>query len=157
MAASKRIYVIDTCSFTTLHRAYSIEVFPSVWAKVEDLIINEQIFSVEEVYHEISSQDDALSGWAKSREGIFLPLSDELQDQTKEIINRYPKIVDFNKNKSGADPFVIAQAILLGGTVVSEERKSGGPDKLKIPDVCAELKVPHMKLFDLMKTEGMKF
>lgn len=157
MANPKRIYVVDTCSFTTLQRVYAIDVFPSVWTKVEELISGEQLVSVEEVYHEICRQDDDLSKWAKTKEEIFLPLSDEIQDKAKEIVNTYIKIVDFKNNKSGADPFVIAQAILLGGTVVTEEKRSGGPEKMKIPDVCDALKLPYMNFLNMMKTEGIRF
>ena len=157
MAKPKSIYVVDTCSFTTLQRAYSIDVFPSVWRKVEELILDGKIVSVDEVYHEICRQDDDLSKWAKIQQGIFLPLSDEVQDQAKEIVNNYIKIVDFKNNKSGADPFVIAQAVLLSGTVVTEEKHSGGQEKMKIPDVCDALKLPYMNFMNMMKAEGLRF
>lgn len=157
MAKPEKIYVVDTCSFTTLHKIYPKEVFPSVWEKVDELIESRRLISVDEVYHEICRQDDGLAKWAKTKKEIFIPLTEEVQDASKDIVNRFVKILDFKKNKSGADPFLIGLAQTQEGSiVVTEEKYSGGPDKHKIPDICDALKIPHMTFLSMLKSEGLK-
>ncbi len=157
MAKPEKIYVVDTCSFTTLHKTYPRDVFPGVWDKVTELIESGRLISVDEVLHEITRQDDLLAKWAKTKKEIFVPLTEEVQDAAKYIVNRFVKILDFKKNKSGADPFVIGLArIRPEAVVVTEEKYSGGPDKHKIPDICDALNIPHMNFLAMIKTEGLK-
>ncbi len=157
MAKSKKIYVVDTCSFTTLHKIYPKDVFPGVWEKVDELIKSGRLISVDEVYQEIDRQDDGLAKWAKSNKDIFMPLNEEVQDAAKDIVNRFTKILDFKKNKSGADPFLIGLAKTLeDSVVVTEEKYSGGPDKHKIPDICDALTISHMNFLSMLKSEGLK-
>ncbi len=157
MAKPEKIYVVDTCSFTTMHKTYPRDVFPGVWDKVIELIEAERLISVDEVLHEITRQDDQLAKWAKTRKGIFVPLTDDVQDAAKEVVNRFVKILDFKKNKSGADPFVIGLAMIRqGAVVVTEEKYSGGPDKHKIPDICGVLGISHMNFLAMIRTEGLK-
>jgi hypothetical protein len=157
MAKPEKIYVVDTCSFTTMHKTYPRDVFPGVWDKVIELIEAERLISVDEVLHEITRQDDQLAKWAKTKKGIFVPLTNDVQDAAKEVVNRFVKILDFKKNKSGADPFVIGLAMIRqGAVVVTEEKYSGGPDKHKIPDICDALNIPYANFLSMIKAEGLK-
>jgi hypothetical protein len=156
MATKKSIYIVDTCSFTTLHKVYDREVLPGVWKKVQDLILTGQIVSVDEVFEEICRQEDGLKDWAVENADIFHPLTEDIQNAAKDIVNRFPKILDFNKNKSGADPFVIGNAVVLSGIVVTEEKPSGGQGKLKIPDICTQIQLPVMNFLSMLKREGLK-
>jgi hypothetical protein len=54
-----------------------------------------------------------------------------------------------------ADPFVIARAAVLGGTVVSEE--SFKPNAQKIPNVCQHFGIPCIKLGDFLRTQRWTF
>jgi hypothetical protein len=150
------LYIFDTCSFITIELHYPIKNFPSIWKNIEILITNDKLISTEVVYKEILNGKDIIKEWAKDNSNIFKPISQELQIVTKEIINKYPLILDFRKNKSGADPFVIGLAKINNGIVVTEEKPSGGPEKLKIPDLCKFLKIPCMSLIDVFKREQIK-
>ena len=61
------------------------------------------------------------------------------------------------KNRSTADPFVIAVAEVNGVTVVSGEIPSNNPRKPKIPDVCSAMGIKHIRLLELFGLEGWKF
>ena len=148
-------YVIDTCSFTALQRVYPIDVFPGVWNLVEKLAENGIIGSVDDVMEELKLQDDFLYRWAKNHKNIFLPLDAEIQTQATTILSTHEKLVDLKKRKSGADPFIIAMAVVKSTTLVTEEKPSGGPQKVKIPDVCKAYRVPCITILDLLRTEGL--
>jgi hypothetical protein len=88
---------------------------------------------------------------------MFLPLDAPIQTKAKEILARFPTgFLDLRKRKSGADPFIVAAAIVKNAAVVTEEKRSGGPDKVKIPDVCASFRVECFPLLELLRREGLR-
>jgi hypothetical protein len=120
-------------------------------------LVNDGVIgSIEDVFEEIKLQDDALSKWALKRKEMFLPLDDKIQNQASVVLESHTNLVDLKKRKSGADPFIIAAAIVCSSTVVTEEKPSGGPQKVKIPDVCKSYRVPCVTLLDLLRAEGLR-
>lgn len=67
-------------------------------------------------------------------------------------MQKYPRLVDTVKGRSGADPFVIALAKSRQPpmTIVTEEM----PGKVKIPDVCLSEGINWCNLADLIEAEG---
>lgn len=154
-APSKSIYIIDACSLTALRRIYPKEHFPQVWTLLDRLAEAGRLLSVEEILVELRAQDDEIAEWAEDHEHIFLPLDTAIQEKAREILKAYPTLLDLKKKKSGADPFLIAAAAVKAGTVITQERKSGGPPALKIPDVCAHLGISCIDLLGLIQAEGL--
>ena len=57
----------------------------------------------------------------------------------------------------GADPWVIAQALCDGSTVVTHESHAGpGSKKVKIPNVCEAFGVRYIKIYDLLRIRGAR-
>ena len=150
------LYVVDSCSFIELRRTYPRPQFDAVWKLVERLVRKGLIVSIEEVLVELDAQDDSVARWAHERENIFLPLSEDVQNLARDILAEYPTLVDLKKKRSSADPFLIALGILIGGIVVTEEKRSGGPPAVKIPDVCAAVGVPCIPLLEMLITEQLE-
>jgi hypothetical protein len=146
---------VDTCSFTELRRTYPRPHFDAVWKLVERVADEGRILSVDDVFLELNAQDDEVADWARTRRGLFLPLTDDVQRKAREILASHPTLIDVKKKKSGADPFLIALALLRGAAVVTQERKSGGPPTVKIPDVCAAHRVRCIPLLVLLQDEGL--
>ena len=92
--------------------------------------------STEEVYVELAKKSDELHDWVKDRKQMLVPLSSDIQRQASALLAEHPRLVDTLRNRSMADPFVIATAIVLDATVVTGEGLSGKMDKPRIPDVC---------------------
>ncbi|MDA3823219.1 MAG: DUF4411 family protein [Bacteroidales bacterium] len=149
-------YIIDTCSLTAMRRVYPRDVFPSAWDKLDELAESKTIASTEDVLEEIKSQDDEILEWANEYEEIFHPLSEEIQLSAIKILETHENLIDLKKKKSGADPFVIATAMVHSCAVVTEEKPSGGPSKSKIPDVCLDYGVKCMKILDMLRIEGLR-
>ena len=151
-------YIIDTCSFTTLRRVYPQDVFSPVWELLSDLAASGVVASIDQVFEELKAQaDDVVTKWAEAHDSIFLPLDAPVQTKAKEILARFPDtFLDLRKRKSGADPFVVAAAIVNTAAVVTEEKKSGGPGKVKIPDVCESFGVECLPLLELLRREGLR-
>ncbi|MFH1730106.1 MAG: DUF4411 family protein [Planctomycetota bacterium] len=151
-------YCIDTSSLMDAWRRwYPPDLFPSLWAKLDELVSNGDLISSEEVLRELERKEDGLLAWANEHSGMFLPLSDEIQEITQQILDGFPKLVDSRTGKSFADPFVIATARATGTTVVTGERLEGSVSRPKIPSVCNELGIPWIGTVQLISSEGWKF
>ena len=138
-------------------RYYPIDVFPSVWEKMDDLINEGAIVAIDEVRGELERKDDEALAWVAERNYLFMPISDAIQQAVKEVLRRYPRLLDTRKNRSGADPFVIALAMVEGLTVVTDEKETGSPSKPNLPDACAGLGVRCISILDMLREEGWKF
>ena len=114
-----------------------------------------RLISVADIFVELDAQDDEVSSWAQSHQGIFLPLSEDIQTQARDILRSYPNLIDLKKRKSSADPFLIAAAIIHEATVVTQEKPSGGPQVVKIPDVCRGYRIPCIQLLEMLQEEGL--
>ena len=68
-------YVFDSNIFINLQRRQPIDIYPSLWNKVGELMDNGTIISSQEVYDEIMIGGDDLEEWAKARKECFLPSS----------------------------------------------------------------------------------
>ena len=78
-----------------------------------------------------------------------------------DIFNKYPKFQDMVNKKSRlqgkpvADPFIVAKAIHIKGTVVSEE--SFQENGIKIPNLCKVKSIPCVKLKGFMEEHNWSF
>jgi hypothetical protein len=150
-------YWFDTCSFTELRRTYPMPVFDPVWQFVGQLLSERRILSIEDVFIELEQQDDEIARWISNWEDNFISLDDTIQIKAREILATSPKLVDLRKGKSSADPFLIsAAAVNHGGIIVTEENPSGGPPKVKIPDVARSLNISCIKLLDVLQREDFR-
>lgn len=117
-------------------RHYPPDVFPTLWIKLDEVINAGAIVSTEEVYIELAKKSDELHAWIKDRKHVLVQLSEDIQQLVAKVLTEYPRLVDTLRNRSMADPFVIATAMGLDAIVVTGEVLTGKMDKPRIPDVC---------------------
>lgn len=139
-------YCIDTSALIELKMLYRMKTFPSLWDKLSDLVKQDRLIAPREVLNELEAKDDELFRWFKKHKKMFKAANQDQIDTAKEILTKFPQLVDPNKQIPDADPFVIALAIvrnkersLFGEkfiVVTREERTGSGGGRPKIPDVC---------------------
>jgi len=151
-------YSIDTSALMEgWHRLYPPKVFPSLWARLDELIEQDNLVATEEVLHELEKKDDEIYRWARQRERMFIPIDEDVQLAVQKILQGYKKLLDTRKNRSGADPFVIALASVRGCCVVTQEGKTGSLSRPNIPDVCEALHIRCVNLIQLIEEQGWVF
>ena len=130
------MYCVDTSAWLDgWNRFYPPKVFRTLWDEIDQLVTAGEIISAEEVYIELAKRDDDLHAWVKSRK-LMLRVPDEpIQLAVSALLQKYPRLVDTLKNRSQADPFVIATAQHAGATVVTGE-SFGSATRPRIPYVC---------------------
>jgi hypothetical protein len=152
------IYSIDTSAILDgWIRHYPPDVFPALWDGIDELITDGKLRATEEVLFELKKKTDEVYKWAKSRTDLFIPIDDDIQIAVANILQKHERLVDARKNRSAADPFVIALAQLNGCKVVTAEQPSNNLSKPRIPDVCIILNIPSINLLQLVREEGWRF
>lgn len=97
--------------------------------------------------------------WVKTRPHFFYPLDEDIQHATQQILRdpKFQRLINTQKNRSMADPFVIAMAQVRKAVVVTEEQRVPNRKKVKIPDVCDVLGIRCITVVDFMRENGMGF
>ena len=72
------MYIFDTNVFYALGHFYPSR-FPTIWARLEDLVKTGELRSVKEVLREIESNCpfESIETWTKAHRGIFKPPNDQ--------------------------------------------------------------------------------
>ncbi len=165
---TKNFYIIDTSSLIELNKKYPIDVFPSLWKRVEDLINKGILISHREVLKEISQQDDSLKKWASSQKNFFKGITKRQIGIVKEILKKYPALIKPNSESGGADPFLIALAVESGIStqkelflsikrklIVTEEKIRG--NRIRIPFICKDYGIDCIDIIEMYREEGWSF
>jgi len=162
----KNFYIIDSCSLVDLNRHNPIDIFPSLWKKIGELIKSEMMISHIEVFNEITQQDDKLTEWLKDYKQMFKGFSKKQADVVKKILSKYPSFVK-KDSRYDADPWLVALAkeiqdnpqknlfYSIKRLVVTEESMKG--NKVKVPFVCKEFGIDCINRIEMIRHEGWKF
>ena len=155
MTGDAPLWCPDTSAFVNpWNKWYPPDVAPGYWSALEDLARSHRLQATEEVREELEKVEDDLYAWAKARIAWF-PLTDDVQRVVTEIMTRHGRLVDTRKNRSRADPFVIATAAVTGAIVITTE-EHGTAAKPKIPYVCGELAVPCVTVLEFIRAERIQ-
>lgn len=143
---------------------YSPDICPEYWEILNNLGKDDKLFIPALVHEEIARTEDDLSSWLKSSS---IPVREITENVTKCINSIYAAnpnhkyLVDNVKGRSLADPWVIAHAIDEKAIVVTKEEKitalNRKKNKIKIPDVCENMKIKWMNDFQLIRELGIRF
>lgn len=154
-----RRYCLDTNVFISCWRDYySMDLCPSFWDVLDELVAEGRVFAPLEVRREIEKKYDPLYEWAKDRNQYFMDVTLAVQMALREVMSSHDRLVDSTKQRSIADPWVIAYAKAEAAVVVTKEALSDKPTKrIKIPDVCNAMGIPWMSDFQFFREVGVRF
>lgn len=164
--AAQLKYCADTSALFDLKDHYQIEVFPSLWQALDGLIDAGRLIAPHAVLEEIRRGDDELVPWANAHPRLFQPLTAAVLTKVKEILARFPELVDARKEHEDADPYVVAQALLevvgqgdllqsdVTCAVLTQEHRRIG--KIRIPHACAAYSIDCFDFRELFRREGFK-
>lgn len=157
-------YLLDSNTFIQAKNDfYRFSFCPGYW----DWIINGynrgQIFSTEHVRQELLRLHDDLAEWVTSfaPKGMFIKTTDA-------SVNSYATVVKWVSNRenykqahknrflSGADPWLIAEALSGNHTIVTFEKAQPDSAMVKIPDVAHGFGVPTLRIYDVLEQTGRK-
>lgn len=153
-------YIFDTNSFRVLG-AYYPDRFPTFWKNFETAVDAGEVYSVREVYNELSYQArDWLLDWIETHKTFFrVPSPAETEFVAKIFrVPHFSTLVGEQQRLKGqpvADPFVIAAAAICEGTVVTEEKLK--KNAAKIPNVCEHFEIAYTNVEGFLAAHSWKF
>ncbi|RQP08453.1 MAG: DUF4411 family protein [Microbacteriaceae bacterium] len=150
-------YTIDTSILIGLTRRNPRDVFPSVWAPLEELIAGGRACICSEALDETSRGDDDLHDWALSQSGFLCPPGRVELELATQISERYPGWARLERN--AADPFVISHSAVHARVIVTDERRAGPnthPHNMKIPNVASDYGIETIGFVELARREGWR-
>ena len=141
---------------------YSPKFCPDYWIVLNELGKQDIIFIPKMVYNEINRTDDDLSKWLKKSNIPVTEIDENVTSFLKMIFAANPShrnLVDNTKNRSLADPWVIAHAINAHAIDVTKEEKVTAikTSKIKIPNVCDNMGIRWINDFDLIERLNIRF
>lgn len=157
-------YLFDTNIFIRSKNEMPVDIWPTFWMRIAELIRDGKIFTTEKVKEEIERGKDELTQWMKENEtlGFYCPIDGDVLRKYSEVqnwarnTNRFTQVAldDFARI---ADAYLVATAAAKGWTLVTYET----PDpycrkRVKIPDACNALGVRVCDLNTAFKELGVQ-
>jgi len=157
-------YYIDTSALIRIFRFYPKSLVIPIWEKLEEMFKSKQLISHRVVYDEITTSSkvqDILSEKITPLKSSFQTMKDSQLIIVADIVNKFPGLIDPNREKEQADPWLIAMAVEERSKnqeemlyVVSEENET---KKNRIPAVCKHYKLEHLNLERFFEMIGVDF
>jgi predicted nucleic acid-binding protein len=163
MIETLRVYCLDTNVLIQAWRSYYSPTFcPDYWDILNQLGQERRILLPNMVFEEIVRTYDDLTEWLKKSHIPRLPHDEQVIDCWKNILAKDPLhrlLVDDIKQRSLADPWVVAHALNEGACVVTKENKETAlsTTRIKIPNVCENMGVPWMNDFQFIQELNIRF
>ncbi len=163
MSTRQQKYCLDTnVLIQAWQKYYSPTICPTYWDVLNRLGLENRIFIPKEVFEEITRTEDELAEWLK---GSKIPVYNLNESVTKCLSNIFATnpahrlLVDNVKQRSLADPWVIAYAMSEDACVVTKEEKvtAANKDKIKIPNVCENMTVRCINDFQFIEEVNIRF
>lgn len=163
MSNQPQKYCLDTnVLIQAWQKYYSPGICPSYWDLLNQLGLENRIFIPKEVFEEIIRTEDELSAWLKTSKIPVYNLNESVTKCLSAIFaanSSHKFLVDSIKQRSLADPWVIAYAMSENACVVTKEEKvtASNSDKIKIPNVCENMNIRCINDFKFIREVSIRF
>jgi len=158
------VFCFDTSAFVNINR-YLVSIIPQLYPELDKLFNSGRLISHQFVFEEIttrSKRPDSLSKWILPKRAFFKDISLQQALIVADIIQKFPALIHYNKEKDDADPWLVALIIeqkstpdLFSGlndfAIVSTESEII-PNCL--PAVCKHYSILHCDLPDFFVANG---
>lgn len=163
MIFQEKIFCLDTnVLIQAWQKYYAPQFCPDYWEILNQLGKKGSIFIPQAVYDEIEKTDDDLLKWLKYSSIPVKKVDGVVTNCLQGIYSKNEKhkyLVDNTKQRSLADPWVIAHAIKEKAIVVTKEEKvtALNSNRIKIPNVCDNMGIRWINDFQLIIELDLKF
>ena len=134
------VYCADTSALIDMKNTYRMATFRTLWRNLENLVADGRLIAPPQVLEELERGDDELTDWARINRKMFRASTQELVDKTRDVVSRFPDLVDRNKEHEDADPYVVALAVV----------ESEGQMDLLEPSTYVVLTQEHRRIAELV-------
>ncbi len=158
------MYLIDSDVFIDAkNRHYAFDIVPAFWDWLVQAHQAGIVFTVQRVADEVLAGGDELASWMKAQPPSFRLAVGPDDHVALAAVVSWVNAAGYTSAAvstflAAGDYFLVAQAISLGYTVVTQETSDPVSKKrVKIPDACKAMQVPWMTPFKMLSTENARF
>lgn len=159
-------YLIDSNFWIDARRFYPIDIFPSFWDNMQNLIEGNIAIIHQSVFEEITRKEDFITTWLRSFKGYeVMPISDSAFEKflefctwAKDAKQGFTNFaIDQFEQSNRADAWLCSEAATSNLIIVTAETPSNSLNKIKIPNVCKAFNINYVDNFDFMRTHNFVF
>jgi hypothetical protein len=141
---------------------YSPVICPTYWEILNKLGRDGRIFLPKNVFEEITRTEDDLANWLKSSNIPVQAIDGNITHCLSQIYSADPShkfLVDNTRQRSLADPWVIAHAMNSSACVVTKENleTAANSKRIKIPNVCQNMRIRCINDFEFIRELNISF
>ena len=129
-------------------------IWPRLIARIED----GRLKTVTQVMNELQRNDRYAYERLSPLRKHFVLSTEGMMNGVVALLSRFPDLVRADALTESADPWIIQAGVVHSLTIVSNEfanHERKKPGRVRIPDVCDELKKPCIKLDEFIRREGL--
>jgi len=162
MSQTEQKYCLDAnVLIQAWQKYYSPKICADYWILLNDFGEKGKIFLPQNVFEEITKTEDELTNWLKSSKIPIKEVDGSVANCLKDIYAANPLhkfLVDNTKQRSLADPWVIAHALHEKACVVTKEEKvTANTTRIKIPNVCENMGIRWINDFEFLAELNIQF
>ncbi|HZQ86071.1 MAG TPA: DUF4411 family protein [Acidimicrobiales bacterium] len=157
-------YLLDANIFIQAKKLhYGFDFCPAFWEWLDARNADGTVFSIEKVRDELVAGNDDLSTWAAARGASFFVPPDNTTTPSLAAVSSWAGSGNYEPAavstflQSGADYYLVAQALALSHVVVTHEIPSTSTRRIKIPDACLGVGVKVMSPYEMLRSERARF
>ncbi len=156
-------YIFDTNIFIRSKNEMPMEVWPTFWKRMTEMIKSGKVYSSIEVKKEIDKGHDELTEWIhkNASDAFYYAIDEEVLAKYEETQNWARSNPILNENARNeyaivADAYLVATAAAKGLKVVTYETSNPNcKRRVKIPDACNAIGVQFCDLNTALKEMGI--
>lgn len=161
MTQAERVWILDTSGLVEAKSALSVADQWQTFKLLEDMVRAGTVAMPRLVIREISeiAHPDLPGAWAPGVRDIQQHPLDPAWEQLRRVMAEAGDVVDPNKTRDDADPYVLALALQLleaghDVCVVTEDRVDR--NRIAVTTACDRLGIAHCSVRDFLGTLGVK-
>jgi hypothetical protein len=157
-------YLLDANIFITAKHTMPTDIWPTFWARLSEMMLSGQIYTIDKVKEEIDHGNDELTQWMKANAPrcFFISADSDVMAKYAEVQNWASSSGRFKQSAlsefaSVADSYLVATAAAKDMIIVTYEASAPEIKKrVKIPDACQALSVDYCDLNAVLRALNVK-
>ena len=163
MTQAQQKYCLDAnVLIQAWQKYYSPRYCADYWSLLNEFGKKGRIFIPQNVFEEISRTEDELTNWLRKSTIPIKEVDGQVANCLRDIYAANPLhkyLVDNTKQRSLADPWIVAHALKENACVVTKEEKVTAPNttRIKIPNVCENMNIRWINDFEFVEELNIQF
>ncbi len=150
-------FIVDADAWiSAFEHRYPPDVFARLWDLIRDYAIQEVIRTPRQALNETGDGKKGVSAWLRIvQPSVVLRETPRVVTDMNRVVAKFPTLT--RGIEDSADPWLVAHALNITGSVVVTEEKPSHGGRPKVPDVCDAFDVEHINVLQMFRRLTVKW